>query len=91
MNLIFQKLKKKYYKSSINYGKINNKTSYNNDNKDYFKYSFYSLFNINSKSNDSISRDEKYKKNRKKILQRFIENRNNQNDKNQNEKKKIIN
>ena len=50
-----------------------NKTSANNNN--YFKYSFYSLFDINSRyNNDYSGSEQKSEKSKKKIIKRFIEN-----------------
>ena len=63
-NITDSEEKNKYLNSSLSNNKSNN-------NKSYFKYSFYSLFDINTNRNYSSYRD---KKTNKKILQRFIEN-----------------
>ena len=71
---------------SRTYNKMNNRTNYNNDN--YFKYSFYNLFDVNSRRNNDSAYEDRYPKNKKKILQRFIENGQNKNNKKNKENNK---
>ena len=75
-NISRKENKDKYINSTISY----NRTSANN-NKNYFKYSFYSLFDINSRYNNDYSGNEEKSKSKKKILKRFIENGQNNNNK----------
>ena len=75
-----------------NYKYINSSNSFyktSANNKNYFKYSFYSLFDINSRyNNDNSGNEEKSQKSNKKILKRFIENGQNKNNKKEKEKEK---
>ena len=66
--------KNKYLNSSASFNDSNTKNN-------MFKYSFYSLFDINNKKNEKKDNEERIK-NKKKILQRFIENGQNKNSKN---------
>ena len=83
-NLSRSEEKEKYLNSSISLSKANIKTNNirtNNNNNNLFKYSFYSLFDVNSRRNNDSGYEDTYHKNKKKILQRFIENGQNKNNK----------
>ena len=84
-NITDSEEKNKYLNSSLSNNKSNN-------NKSYFKYSFYNLFDINNNRNYSSYRKNN-KKSNKKILQRFIENgqKENKKESTKNEKQKSNN
>ena len=81
-NLSRSEEKEKYLNSSMSLSKVNNKTSnIRTNNNNLFKYSFYSLFDVNSRRNNDSGYEDTSHKNKKKILQRFIENGQNKNNK----------